>query len=142
MALKASEIALAGAVALALLAGCAKHDDESSSSTTTTTTVSSPAAVATSSNAMPAASAPAPAASPQGDPAKGRLIFEANCASCHGEGGQGGGIGPRLVDEKSRKNLAQTVSWIEDPQPPMPKLYPSPLSLPDVKNVAAYVQTL
>jgi hypothetical protein len=34
------------------------------------------------------------------------------------------------------------VSAIEDPDPPMPKLYPSVLSRQDVNDVAAYVKSL
>jgi mono/diheme cytochrome c family protein len=111
--------------------------------TTTTTTTSggaSPAAEA-SGGASPAAEASG-AATQTGDPAKGKQIFAANCASCHGATGTEGGVGPSLKNEKSRKNYAQAIAWIENPQPPMPKLYPSPLSLQDVQNVAAYVETL
>jgi mono/diheme cytochrome c family protein len=32
-----------------------------------------------------------------GDPARGEQLFAENCATCHGEGGEGGGVGPRLV---------------------------------------------
>jgi mono/diheme cytochrome c family protein len=77
-----------------------------------------------------------------GDSAHGSSIFSQNCASCHGANGAGGGIGPKLVGEKSRKNYQATVAWIKNPQPPMPKLYPSPLSEKDVDDVAAYVQSL
>ena len=31
-----------------------------------------------------------------GDPYQGEIVFEQTCAGCHGEGGEGGGIGPRL----------------------------------------------
>ena len=67
------------------------------------------------------------------------VIFAQNCARCHGAEG---GIGPALKNEKSRKNYAQTVAWIRDPQPPMPKLYPDTLGANDVADVAAYVQSL
>jgi mono/diheme cytochrome c family protein len=77
-----------------------------------------------------------------GDPKHGRDIFKQNCASCHGAAGAGGGIGPVLKGEKHRKNYAAAIAWIENPQPPMPKLYPSPLSLSDVQDVAAYVESL
>ena len=32
-----------------------------------------------------------------GDAYQGELVFVATCAGCHGDGGAGGGIGPRLV---------------------------------------------
>jgi len=32
-----------------------------------------------------------------GDSYRGETIFSSECASCHGEGGEGGGIGPRLA---------------------------------------------
>lgn len=73
---------------------------------------------------------------------RGAALFAANCATCHGAHGEGGGIGPSLLDERQRLDDAATVSWIEDPQTPMPKLYPAPLSGAQVRDVAAYVQSL
>ena len=32
-----------------------------------------------------------------GDAYNGELVFEATCAGCHGTGGAGGGIGPKLA---------------------------------------------
>jgi mono/diheme cytochrome c family protein len=32
-----------------------------------------------------------------GDPYRGQIAFEATCAGCHGTGGKGGGVGPRLI---------------------------------------------
>ena len=32
-----------------------------------------------------------------GDPYRGQIAFEASCAGCHGSGGKGGGVGPRLI---------------------------------------------
>ena len=130
----------AGAIAVLVVAGCNKGSDQSSSSTTTTTTASSAPAAASSSSAMSAASS-APAGA-MGDAGHGKSIFTANCASCHGATGTEGGVGPSLKNEKSRKNYAQTVAWIKNPQPPMPKLYPSPLAEKDVDDVAAFVQSL
>lgn len=75
------------------------------------------------------------------DPAHGKQIFGQNCAACHGANAQGG-AGPSLHGEKNRKNYQQTIVWIKDPSPPMPKLYPSTLSASDVSDVAAFVQTL
>ena len=31
-----------------------------------------------------------------GDPYNGETVFQGSCASCHGAGGKGGGVGPRL----------------------------------------------
>ena len=85
---------------------------------------------------------PKPETVAAGDPKHGEAIFNQNCSSCHGQGGAGGGIGPVLKGEKSRKDTAATIAWIKNPQPPMPKLYPMPLKESDVHDVAAYVQTL
>jgi alcohol dehydrogenase (cytochrome c) len=77
-----------------------------------------------------------------GDQSRGADVFRANCAVCHTANGAATGVGPSLVSEKQRKNYDQTVAWIEAPDPPMPKLYPAPLSEKDVQDVAAYVQSL
>jgi ubiquinol-cytochrome c reductase cytochrome c subunit len=74
--------------------------------------------------------------------ARGHEIFAANCAACHGATGREGGAGPSLAGERTRKDLAATIAFIENPTPPMPKLYPSPLSAADVRAVATYVQSL
>lgn len=114
-----SALALAVAGAL-IVTGCAKSGTTSTASTT-------------------AATAVGPVA---GDAAHGKQIFAANCSSCHGATGIEGGVGPSLANEKARKNDGQTIAWIKNPQPPMPKLYPAPLSDSDVADVAAYVQSL
>jgi len=74
--------------------------------------------------------------------AAGRVIFAQNCASCHGVAGVGGGLGPALTAERTRKNLAATVTFIKHPLAPMPTLFPSNLSERGVADVAAYVQSL
>ena len=84
--------------------------------------------------------APAKANTPV-DAGHGKQIFAQNCASCHGVKAEGG-VGPSLRGEKKRKDYQQTIVWIKDPLPPMPKLYPSALSASDVADVAAFVQTL
>ena len=104
----------AGAVAVLIAAGCTKSSDQSTSTTSTSTAQA----------------------------ARGKTIFATNCSACHGATGTEGGIGPSLKNEQSRKNYADTIAWIKNPQPPMPKLYPSPLSEKDVDDVAAYVQGL
>lgn len=77
-----------------------------------------------------------------GDAAAGKEVFTRNCSACHGATGTEGGVGPSLKNEKSRKNTDKTIAWIKNPQPPMPKLWPSPLSDKDVADVAAFVQSL
>lgn len=123
---------IVGILTVLLIAGCAKGSE----STTTTTTA-----------AAPTASAPVarPAVAVMSfDAVHGKTIFAANCAQCHGVAGAGtkGGVFPVLVGERKKKNMAATVAWIKNPQPPMPKYYPGTLSEKDVVDVAAYVQAL
>jgi ubiquinol-cytochrome c reductase cytochrome c subunit len=80
-------------------------------------------------------------AKPAGDAAHGKTLFATNCASCHGASGQGG-VGPKLQGEKKRKSVAGIIAQIKNPAPPMPKLYPSPLSDKDVSDLAAFVSKL
>jgi mono/diheme cytochrome c family protein len=78
-----------------------------------------------------------------GDRDRGRQVYKMNCAVCHGAtGAEGGPIGPSLRGERERLDFSATVAWIEDPQAPMPKLYPKLLSKQQVLDVAAYVQHL
>jgi mono/diheme cytochrome c family protein len=132
---KPAVLLAAGAISMLIAAGCSKGSDQST--TTTSTATSAPNATSTT-----AAASSMSGAAAQGDPARGKTIFAANCASCHGATGTEGGIGPSLKNEKSRKNYAQTIAWIHNPTPPMPKLWPSPLNDKDVQDVAAYVQSL
>jgi len=76
-----------------------------------------------------------------GDPIRGRQLYTANCAACHGASGQGG-VGPNLHGEKARKDTAAAIAWIKHPKLPMPTLYPDPLSEKDVDDVAAFVESL
>jgi mono/diheme cytochrome c family protein len=129
----------AGALAVLAVTGCSKGSDQSSTSTTTTTTETSPAPA---SATEAAASSATGAATAMGDAGHGKQIFSTNCSSCHGATGHEGGVGPSLTNEKSKKNYQQTIAWIHNPQPPMPKLWPSPLNDKDVQDVATYVQSL
>jgi mono/diheme cytochrome c family protein len=113
-----------------LAAGCSKNSSSDNS------------ASATSGPTTEAASSGAKSAGASGDPVRGKQLFTQNCASCHGADGTQGGVGPSLKNEKSRKDTAAAIAWIKNPQPPMPKLYPSPLSEKDVVDLAAYVETL
>jgi mono/diheme cytochrome c family protein len=73
---------------------------------------------------------------------RGALLFAANCASCHGAHGVNARIGPALRDERKRRTPNEIRTFISDPQPPMPKLYPAQLSAQDVDDLTAYVETL
>ncbi len=46
-----------------------------------------------------------------GDPAKGKLLFEDNCARCHSPRKQGGRVGPDLsgVNNKSKRELLESI---------------------------------
>lgn len=132
----------AGAIAVLIVAGCSKGSDQSSTTSTSTTTTAASTAPEASSTAGSTTTSSSTTMAAQGDPVHGKQIFDNNCATCHGAGGVGGGVGPSLKNEKSRKNFAQAVAWIKNPQPPMAKLYPSPLGEKDVEDAAAYVETL
>ncbi len=73
-----------------------------------------------------------------GDAGRGSLLYSKNCATCHGARGEGG-VGPILTNEKVKMDTGAIAAWIKSPQPPMPKLYPSPLSEQNVADIAAYV---
>lgn len=121
---------VASILTVLLIAGCAKGSE----STVTTT-------LATAANAPVAGST---VAAMSGDAVHGKTLFSANCVQCHGVAGAGtkGGVFPVLVGERKKKNLAATIAWIKNPQPPMPKYYPGTLSGKDVVDIAAYVQAL
>jgi mono/diheme cytochrome c family protein len=125
--------AAAACAIAALLVACAKSDDQSANATAT-----GPVTDSSDSGLKPVAGVQ----SALGDPKHGSAIFSQNCSSCHGVAGAGGGIGPTLKGEKSRKDFGAAVAWIKNPKAPMPKLYPSPLSASDVADVASYVESL
>jgi mono/diheme cytochrome c family protein len=118
------------AVVLVSMAGCSKSNQNSAGTSVRTMT------------SAPGTQAKINKGAQLADSEHGKVIYQQACASCHGANGAGGGVGPTLKNERSRKNMAQAISWIKNPQPPMPKLYPSPLSEKDVSDVAAYVESL
>ena len=73
---------------------------------------------------------------------RGQALFVKSCANCHGPTGVEGGMCPSLRGESRRKDLDATIVWIHYPQPPMPTLYPSPLTADQVVDIATYVQSL
>jgi mono/diheme cytochrome c family protein len=78
---------------------------------------------------------PAPAASGPKDPVRGEELFAENCATCHGEGGQGGGVGPALPG--SELTIAQAQSIITSGRGIMPG---GLVEGQDLEDVLAYLQ--
>lgn len=72
-----------------------------------------------------------------GDAYNGQLIFEQTCSGCHGQGGEGGGVGPRLKDNPI--SLAQAKATIETGRGAMPGGLVSGRRLNDV---LAYLATI
>ena len=99
-------------------------------------------ALAACSGGAPASHAKAVQSEAPANSGRGRSIYLAQCAACHGRDGTGGQIGPQLRNERVRRSFAQVRDIVLDPEPPMPKLFPARLSAGDVRDVAAYVETL
>jgi mono/diheme cytochrome c family protein len=72
-----------------------------------------------------------------GDPITGGQLFAENCASCHGEGGTGGGVGPRLagsgISQDDARARIQTGGGV------MPA---DLVEGQDLEDVLAYLQTI
>jgi mono/diheme cytochrome c family protein len=78
----------------------------------------------------------APSAVPEGDAARGELVFEENCASCHGETGSGG-VGPQLAG--SGLDAAEVAAVVEQGRGVMPA---GIVSGQEQADVAAYVASI
>jgi len=77
-----------------------------------------------------------------GNASSGAQVFAANCASCHGEGGKNGSVGPSLAGAGLK--AGQVAYMVRNPQgvdkdSSMPKL---PLTDKQLADVAAYVASL
>ena len=108
-----------------------------------TATSTAPEPSTSGSPVAPVATSKAISAAPVlGNLARGKVLYATNCAACHGATGHEGGVGPSLRGEKGKMDDAAVVRWIKNPRPPMPKLYPAPLSAKDVSDVAAFVESL
>jgi alcohol dehydrogenase (cytochrome c) len=79
-------------------------------------------------------SAPAHAA----NVASGRTLYGQVCVSCHGPDGDMI-ADHRLSTLKARRDAAATISYIKDPNAPMPKLYPQLIDEQSVLDVAEYL---
>ncbi len=134
-----------------IVTACSKGNQ---SSTTTTTTesaapgamaasppASSPMAASTSSLPIPLSKLPN-ATVAKGSVSAGAKVFSANCASCHGENGQNGSVGPTLAGAGLK--AGQVAYMVQNPQgidksSGMPKL---PLTKQQIADVSAYVASL
>jgi mono/diheme cytochrome c family protein len=72
-----------------------------------------------------------------GDPMRGETLFAERCATCHGEGGEGGGVGPRLVGRDVSSEDARAT--IENGSGVMP---PDLVTGPDLEHVLAYLDAI
>lgn len=86
----------------------------------------------------------------RGDAAAGAEVYRANCAGCHGPGGEGAAQGPPLIDEMyaedvfpdealvdAVRNGARSDAWDFPLMPAMPGL-----SSTDLSDVLAHVRGL
>ncbi len=74
-----------------------------------------------------------------GDPLRGAALYTQSCAACHGAHGEGA-TGPALLKVGTRLSLAEIVAQIENPAPPMPKLYPAQLDARQAADLADYLK--
>jgi len=75
------------------------------------------------------------------DAARGRQVYAQACAACHGPDGDKI-MGRDLRSVGLRMNSAQISSFIRNPAPPMPRVFPAPRTQEDerdLRDVAAFV---
>jgi mono/diheme cytochrome c family protein len=70
-----------------------------------------------------------------GDAARGETLFAERCASCHGEGGEGGDVGPQLVGRDV--SIGEARATIENGSGVMP---PDLVEGQDLEDVLAYLE--
>ena len=71
------------------------------------------------------------------DPLHGETLFAEKCATCHGEGGQGGGVGPTLAGREV--SLDQARQTIENGSSVMPA---GLVTGQDLEDVLGYLRTI
>ena len=82
-------------------------------------------------------SAPGAGTAPGGDIYRGETVFQRDCASCHGAGGEGGDVGPSLVG--TGLDAATVTATVQQGRGVMP---PGLVSGMDEADVVAYVVSL
>jgi len=70
--------------------------------------------------------------------ARGHKVYEQVCASCHGPDGKLV-AGHDLGTLASRRDRADTMAYVKDPRPPMPKLFPNLLDEQSLRDVTSYI---
>ncbi len=78
----------------------------------------------------------------RGDGTRGRSVYLERCAACHGAEARGSRLGPSLRALSPTWNEKRIFAAIEEPEAPMPKLYPSQLTRRDLADVAAYIDRI
>lgn len=73
-----------------------------------------------------------------GNPATGRVLYEANCARCHGLQGEGI-IGDRLIGLKL--SLSEVIALVRTPRGMMASFSPAELSDQQIADIYAYNRT-
>ncbi len=131
--------------AACVVSACSKNQGSSSSSENSATTApeSSPMSGMNMAAKLPIPLSKLPTATvAPGNATAGAAVFSANCASCHGEGGKNGQVGPTLAGAGLK--AGQVAYMVRNPQAidkdsGMPKL---PLTDKQLADVAAYVASL
>jgi mono/diheme cytochrome c family protein len=135
------------------VAACSKNQESSTSQTSSQATTAPEAMASTMQNAkamansvaaklpIPLAKLPSQAVA-AGNASAGAQVFAAQCASCHGEGGKNGTVGPTLAGAGLK--AGQVAYMVRHPQgvdkdSAMP---PLPLTDKQLADVAAYVASL
>lgn len=133
----------------AVVAACSGSSNGDSSSSTSTAAATTAPMASTMAPMMKPAALPIPLTKLKsmtiaaGSATAGKMVFDANCASCHGAGAKNqGGPGPTLAGTGIK--AAQVAFMVRnptaiDPDSGMPKL---PLTDKQLADVAAYVSSL
>src|SRR3954447_716852 len=92
----------------------------------------------------PAGAAPGGATSSSGDPTHGRMLYQASCAGCHGQQGEGTQNGPSLVGvgEAAADFYLQTGRMPLAAQKDQAEPGPRAFSQPDIADLVAFVGSL
>jgi ubiquinol-cytochrome c reductase cytochrome c subunit len=92
----------------------------------------------------PAGAAPGDPAPSSGDPVHGRVLYQASCAGCHGQQGEGTQVAPSLVDvgEASADFYLQTGRMPLAAEQNQAEPGPRAFSQPDIADLVAFVGSL